>query len=202
MARDAFLFLVPLLVATVTALWLGWTTIAVVVAILVLFVAFFFRDPERPISPDPSVIVSPADGRIVRIEKDGAGNRISIFLSIFNVHVNRSPLAGEVIDVRYKRGRFRAAFNHLASVENEKNTLTIKGDEVTVVCSQIAGLVARRIVCWKSPGNRVRKGDRIGLIRFGSRVDLTVPERVTIAVRIGDRVKGGSSTIGTIKTLP
>jgi phosphatidylserine decarboxylase len=202
MARDAFLFLVPLLVATVTALWLGWTTITVVLAILVLFVAFFFRDPERPISPDPSVIVSPADGRIVRIEKDGAGNRISIFLSIFNVHVNRSPVAGEVVDVRYKRGRFRAAFNHLASVENEKNTLTIKGDEVTVVCSQIAGLVARRIVCWKSPGNRVRKGDRIGLIRFGSRVDLTVPERVTIAVRIGDRVKGGSSTIGTIKTLP
>ena len=202
MARDAFLFLVPLLVATVTALWLGWTTIAVVLAILVLFVAFFFRDPERSISPDPSVIVSPADGRIVRIEKDGAGNRISIFLSIFNVHVNRSPVAGEVVDVRYKRGRFRAAFNHLASVENEKNTLTIKGDEVTVVCSQIAGLVARRIVCWKSPGNRVRKGDRIGLIRFGSRVDLTVPERVTIAVRIGDRVKGGSSTIGTIKTLP
>ena len=202
MARDAFLFLVPLLVATVTALWLGWTTIAVVLAILVLFVAFFFRDPERPISPDPSVIVSPADGRIVRIEKDGAGNRISIFLSIFNVHVNRSPVAGEVVDVRYRRGRFRAAFNHLASVENEKNTLTIKGDEVTVVCSQIAGLVARRIVCWKSPGNRVRKGERIGLIRFGSRVDLTVPERVTIAVRIGDRVKGGSSTIGTIKTLP
>ena len=202
MARDAFLFLVPLLVATVTALWLGWTTITVVLVILVLFVAFFFRDPERPISPDPSVIVSPADGRIVRIEKDGAGNRISIFLSIFNVHVNRSPVAGEVVDVRYKRGRFRAAFNHLASVENEKNTLTIKGDEVTVVCSQIAGLVARRIVCWKSPGNRVRKGDRIGLIRFGSRVDLTVPERVTIAVRIGDRVKGGSSTIGTIKTLP
>jgi phosphatidylserine decarboxylase len=202
MARDAFLFLVPLLVATVTALWLGWTSITVVLAILVLFVAFFFRDPERPISPDPSVIVSPADGRIVRIEKDGAGNRISIFLSIFNVHVNRSPVAGEVVEVRYKRGRFRAAFNPLASVENEKNTLTIKGDDVTVVCSQIAGLIARRIVCWKSPGNRVRKGDRIGLIRFGSRVDLTVPERVTIAVRIGDRVKGGSSTIGTIKTLP
>ncbi len=202
MARDAFLFLTPLLAATITALWLGWTAIAIVLLGLVAFVAFFFRDPERPISPDPSIIVSPADGRVVRIENEGDVNRISIFLSIFNVHINRSPVAGEVIDVRYQKGRFRAAFNHLASVENEKNTLTIEGDGARVVCSQIAGLIARRIVCWKSSGNRVKKGERIGLIRFGSRVDLTLPEHVEIAVRIGDRVKGGSSTIGTIKNLP
>lgn len=197
MARDAFLFLIPLLVATVTALWLGWMTITVILIGLVLFVSFFFRDPHRAISTDPSIIVSPADGRVVSIEREGDTNRVSIFLSIFNVHVNRSPVAGEVVDVRYQRGRFRAAFNHLASVENEKNTLTITGDGVTVVCSQIAGLVARRIVCWKDAGHRVEKGERFGLIRFGSRVDLTLPQDVTVAVRVGDRVRGGSSTIGT-----
>jgi len=202
MARDAFLFLIPLFAATVTALWLGWMTITVILTGLVLFVAFFFRDPQRAISTDPSIIVSPADGRVVSIEREGDTNRVSIFLSIFNVHVNRSPVAGEVVDVRYHRGRFRAAFSHLASVENEKNTLTIAGDGVTVVCSQIAGLIARRIVCWKDAGHRVEKGERFGLIRFGSRVDLTLPQDVTIAVRVGDRVRGGSSTIGTFKVLP
>ncbi len=200
MVKDAFFFLIPLLAGAVVALWVGWNVLGAGLLTLLGFVAYFFRDPERSITLDTSIIVSPADGRVVRIEKQGAATRISIFLSIFNVHVNRSPMGGTVADVEYRKGRFRAAFNHLASVENEQNTLTIRDNGLEIACSQIAGLVARRIVCWKKPGDSVRKGERIGLIRFGSRVDLLLPAQASPTVRVGDKVLGGSSAIARLTT--
>ena len=214
MVKDAFFFLIPLLAGAVVALWVGqsgvlalgflsqdaWNAVGVGLLILLGFVGCFFRDPERLITRDTSIIVSPADGRVVRIENQGAATRISIFLSIFDVHVNRSPIGGTVTDVEYRKGRFRAAFNHLASVENERNTLTIRDNDVAIACSQIAGLVARRIVCWKKAGDAVRKGERIGLIRFGSRVDLLLPAKAVLTVQVGDKVRGGSSAIARLTT--
>ena len=200
MVKDAFFFLIPLLAGAVVAFWVGWNEVGAGLLILLAFVASFFRDPERSITQDTAIIVSPADGRVVRIEKQGAATRISIFLSIFDVHVNRAPIGGTVTDVEYRKGRFRAAFNHLASVENEQNTLTIRDNGVEIACSQIAGVVARRIVCWKKPGDTVRKGERIGLIRFGSRVDLRLPEGAAPTVRVGDKVQGGSSEIARLTT--
>ncbi len=199
MVRDAFYFLIPLVAAAAGAFWAGWNVAAAVLLGLTLFVAFFFRDPERAIPSDPGIIVSPADGRVVRIEKEGAGIHVSIFLSIFNVHVNRSPIAGRITEVRYQKGKFRAAFKQAASLENEQNTLTIDGDGLTLVCSQIAGLVARRIVCWKKTGDTLQRGERIGLIRFGSRTDLILPNEVELRVQVGDKVRGGNSVIGILK---
>lgn len=198
-AREALQFEVPLIAAIVVSFWIGWVAAGISLLLVATFVLYFFRDPERQIPTDPDVIVSPADGTVVRIERDGALTHMSIFLSIFNVHINRAPLAGLVTDVEYKKGKFRAAFNDLASAENEQNTLTVEGDRCTVRFSQIAGIVARRIVCWKKAGDAVAKGDRIGLIRFGSRVDLFLPEAVELTVQTGDKVRGGSSRIGVIK---
>jgi phosphatidylserine decarboxylase len=198
MAKEGIYFLLPLVAATAGALWAGWTWAAFVSAGLGLFVAFFFRDPPRVIPSDPGIIVAPADGRVVRIESEGHDTRVSIFLSIFNVHINRSPIAGTVKSVRYRKGRFRAAFNHIASVENEQNTLTFDGEGLRLDCSQIAGLVARRIVCRAQPGDTLARGERFGLIRFGSRTDLLLPPNVEVLVNVGDKVHGGSSVIGRI----
>ena len=167
--------------------------------LLAAFVAFFFRNPAREIPPDPRVIVSPADGRVVRIERAGNVTKLSIFLSIFSVHVNRSPIAGRIEAVDYKSGKFKAAFNHAASVENERNVIMVSQGDLKLVFIQIAGLVARRIVCWKKPGDTVAKGELVGLIRFGSRVDVLFPGGTEVTVERGDRVRGGSSPIGIIK---
>ena len=199
MAKDAFYFLIPLGTGTAIALWAGWPAIAALLLGITLFVGFFFRDPSRDIPSGPGVIVSPADGRVVRIETGSRGVEISIFLSLFNVHVNRSPIEGRVDDVRYRKGSFHAAYNNMASIENEQNTLTISNDDFGVTCSQIAGVVARRIVCWKGTGDSVLRGERVGLIRFGSRVDLIVPETAALNVRVGDRVRGGSSSIARME---
>ena len=200
MVKDAFFFLIPLLSGVVVALWVGWREMGAGLLVLLGFVAYFFRDPERSITRDTSIIVSPADGRVVRIEKQGTATRISIFLSIFDVHVNRSPIGGTVTEVEYRKGQFRAAFKNRASLENERNTLTIQGDGFEIACSQIAGFLARRIVCWKKPGDQVQKGERIGLIRFGSRVDLLLPEEVSPTIQVGDKLQGGSSSIGRLST--
>jgi phosphatidylserine decarboxylase len=135
----------------------------------------------------------------VRIQQEGEQVRLSIFLSIFNVHINRSPINARVSEVRYRKGKFRAAFNHLASVENEQNTLALEGEGIRMECSQIAGLVARRIVCWTKPGDTLARGERFGLIRFGSRADLILPSNVEITVQIGDKIQGGRSVIGRIR---
>jgi phosphatidylserine decarboxylase len=197
--------LLPLAAAAAAGVfqWIPWILVPLFL-LLAGFCAFFFRDPERVIPADPALMVSPADGRVVRITtiQDDHGHtlqRISIFLSVFNVHINRLPLDGRIADIRYSRGKYLAAFNHKASEENERNCLWLTYGGRTFRITQIAGLIARRIVCWKKPGDEVRKGERFGLIRFGSRVDLDLPEEAEILVKIGDRVRGGSSVVARLR---
>jgi phosphatidylserine decarboxylase len=197
--KDAFRFLIPLVIATALTFWLHWTVAAVLLLALTTFVAFFFRNPDRHIPEDPSAIVSPADGRVVNVERVGNVTKMSIFLSIFNVHVNRSPIGGRIEAIEYKPGKFKFAFDPSASVENERNVIMVSQGNVKIVFTQIAGLVARRIVCWKRPGDNVGKGELIGLIRFGSRVDILFPSTTEVCVEKGVRVRGGSSVIGRIK---
>lgn len=163
--------------------------------VLAAFCLYFFRDPER-IPPPGNVIVSPADGKVVSIRKlTDTQTRVSIFLNIFDVHVNRAPIPGTITDVQYQRGRFRVASQEAASSENEQNTLVVEGSGTRVVCRQIAGLIARRIVCYKLPGDCVAKGERIGYIKFGSRVDVLFGPEWRTAVQLGDKVAGGTTIL-------
>jgi len=197
--RDAYRFLVPLAFLAVLAFFLGLTTAGLFVTALFAFVAFFFRNPTRTIPVDPGTIVSPADGKVVRLERVGNVTRMSIFLSLFNVHVNRSPIAGRIEAVDYRPGKFLVAFNDKASTDNERNIVMVSDGRITIVFTQIAGIVARRIVFWKKAGDTVAKGELVGLIRFGSRVDVLFPAGTEATVSVGDRVKGGSTRIGIIK---
>jgi phosphatidylserine decarboxylase len=199
--KDAFRFLLPLLASAAIAYALGLYLAAILVMLLAAFVAFFFRNPKREIPSDPRVIVSPADGRVVKIEHVGNVTKLSIFLSIFNVHVNRSPIGGRIEAIDYKQGKFKAAFNHAASVENERNIIMVSQGDLKLVFIQIAGLIARRIVCWKKVGDTVSKGELVGLIRFGSRVDVLFPAGTEVTVDLGGRVRGGSTPIGLIKEI-
>lgn len=159
--------------------------------LLAVFCLYFFRDPNRP-DPAPNVMVAPADGRIISIRQLGPHEtRVSIFLNIFNVHVNRTPIPGSITDVHYQKGKFLVASHEAASTENEQNTLVIEGAGTRVVCRQIAGLIARRIVCYKQPGDVVTPGERIGYIKFGSRVDLIFGPEWTFIAKIGDKVSAG-----------
>jgi len=162
-----------------------------------LFCLYFFRDPERQVPAGP-VAVSPADGRIVDL-RPGAegGQRVSIFLSVFDVHVNRSPIGGRICEVRYAPGKFKIATLAQASAENEQNVLVVEDGRSRVVFRQIAGLIARRIVCHKKTGDTVEKGERIGLIKFGSRMDVELGPEWQLAVRLGDRVKAGSTILAS-----
>src|SRR6266849_8838977 len=196
--KEALRFIVPLLVSAAIGTALGLYQAGISVLLLAAFVAFFFRNPKREIPVDPTAIVSPADGRVVKIEHVGNVTKLSIFLSIFDVHVNRSPIAGRIDAIDYRRGKFKAAFNHDASVENERNTIMLSQGSVKLVFIQIAGIVARRIVCWKKVGDTVAKGELIGLIRFGSRVDVLFPAGTNVIVARGARVRGGSTVIGVI----
>jgi len=197
MIRDAYKFILPLLALGILSVATGFEYIGCLFFILALFVAFFFRNPSRNIPEGKNLIVSPADGRIVKISRSDSGEQsISIFLSIFDVHVNRSPIAGELKELQYKRGRFKAAFYEEASRVNEQNILIVDGGDIQVTFKQIAGVIARRVVCWKKPGDMLGKGERVGLIRFGSRADVILPKKVNITVKIGDRVRGGSSVLG------
>jgi phosphatidylserine decarboxylase len=195
--------LVPLLAAAAAG-YFGLWWLALPLLALAAFMAYFFRDPNRSVDPDDRTVVSPADGRVTRVEKLSAAdpdspNVVSIFLSPFDVHVNRAPIAGTVVDVTYTKGRFMIATRDEASLVNEQNALTIKGERMTVVCKQIAGVLARRIVCWKKPGDRLGLGERFGLIKFGSRTDLILPREVSIEVEVGVRVRGGATVIGRIE---
>ena len=159
------------------------------------FCLYFFRDPERTI-PEGPVAVSPADGKVVQVWTDDDGaRRVSIFLNIFDVHVNRSPIAGKITEQEYKSGRFMMAHREAASLENEQNTLAIEGPDGRLVVRQIAGLIARRIVCDKQVGDAVEKGERFGLIKFGSRTDVFLGPEWELTVAEGDRVRGGSSIL-------
>lgn len=163
--------------------------------VLALFCLYFFRDPDREIPPGP-VAVSPADGRVVAVAPEGADHRrVSIFLNIFDVHVNRSPIAGTVTNVEYRPGRFHIASSAEASVHNEMNVITVEDGDTKLVFKQIAGLVARRVVCDKKPGDRVEKGERIGIIKFGSRMDVLFGPEWEILVREGERVSAGASVL-------
>jgi phosphatidylserine decarboxylase len=199
--KDAYRFLVPLLISAGLTAFLGLYLATFLVLLLAVFVAFFFRNPGREIPTDPRALVSPADGVVKVVERVGNVTKISIFLSIFDVHVNRSPMAGRIEAIDYKRGKFMAAWKHEASVENERNVIMVTQGNLKVVFTQIAGLVARRIVCWKRVGDTVAKGELIGLIRFGSRVDVLFPAGAEATVERGMRVYGGSTIIGMMKEV-
>lgn len=166
--------------------------------ILAAFCLYFFRDPDRDI-PAGAVAVSPADGKVVVVKPEDGGNRISIFLNVFDVHVNRTPIPGRIVDVRYQEGKFLVASKEEASHSNEQNTITVEGEiggqKTRIVFKQIAGLIARRIICYKKPGDSVTAGERVGLIKFGSRVDVQLGPEWEVVVHVGERVSAGSSVI-------
>jgi phosphatidylserine decarboxylase len=202
MVREGYWFGLPPLLIGAALLVFGSSWIfagGVALVLLGLFVFSFFRNPERSIPGDAGLIVSPADGRVVVLRKEEnngrPGKRVSIFLAIWNVHVNRAPAAGTITRLEYKPGKFLAAWDENASFQNEQNIFTQGSEHGEIVYKQIAGWVARRVVAWKKAGDSVARGERIGLVRFGSRVDLWLPEEAEFVVKEGDNVKGGSSVL-------
>jgi phosphatidylserine decarboxylase len=199
MVRDGYKFVFPLLFAGIVAAAFGWRLTAAVLLLICAAVAFFFRDPERLPPAEAGVVVSPADGRVMEITDEvlqgRPGRRISIFLSIWDVHVNRAPMAGRLREVEYRTGRFYNAMRSRASVENEQNIIHLQTERGEMVFKQIAGAIARRVVCWKAPGDTVKLGERIGLIRFGSRMDVWLPSDAEILARPGQHVAGGVSVL-------
>ena len=189
---------------TIILLALGYWYLALPFALVSAFMVFFFRDPKREPPRDADVVVAPADGRITRVRRiapDAADSPklVSIFLSPLDVHINRAPIGGQITDLSYTKGKFLMATDENASLVNEQNVLTIEGEKITVICKQIAGILARRIVCWKRKGERVALGERFGLIKFSSRTDIILPQSVDVLVSEGMRVKGGTSIIGRIR---
>jgi len=199
MVRDGYKFALPPLVLGVAAVFLGWRLASLLLLALGLFVVYFFRDPQRLPPTEPGIVVSPADGRVMEVVTelwDGrAGQRISIFLAVWNVHVNRSPMAGRITRVDYRPGKFYAAMRSRASVENEQNVIHLETDRGEIVFKQIAGWIARRVVCWKSSGDMLKLGERVGMIRFGSRMDVWLPLGAEIVARPGQHVAGGVSIL-------
>lgn len=198
-ASQGFRFIIPLLALGLGA-WLYEPTrpLAVVLIGLALFIVFFFRDPTRVPPADEGLLVSPGDGRVVSVETlpDGSGRKqIAIFLSIFNVHINRSPLASAVSAIRYTPGKFLAAYKPAAGSQNERNELELRDGDYVVIVRQIAGVVARRIVCWAREKDRLDRGQRFGLIQFGSRMEIVLPGSAEVLVAVGDKVKGGETAI-------
>ncbi len=203
MVKDGYKFAALPLLLGAMAFTLHWNWPGGVLIFLGVFVLFFFRDPERTPPADPNSIVSPADGRVMEIVEemhgDQPGRRISVFLSIFDVHVNRSPVAGRITSIEYRSGKFYAAMRGRASTENEQNAFHVSTEHGPVVFKQIAGWVARRILVWKAVGDSVTRGERVGMIRFGSRMDIWLPDRVEILVRPGQHVSAGSSIVARWK---
>src|SRR5947199_7483378 len=199
MVKEGYYFGVPPLALGGVSYLLHWYAAAAVLVFLALFIFSFFRDPERVIPSEPGAVVSPGDGRVVVVtEEENAGRpgkRVSIFLAVWNVHVNRSPATGTIAKLEYRPGKFLAAMRERASMENEQNVFTLSTDAGEMVFKQIAGLLARRVVSWKKAGEKVARGERIGLVRFGSRVDVWLPKGAEILVKTGEHVKGGSSLI-------
>jgi phosphatidylserine decarboxylase len=202
MVRDGYYYGAGLVFVSLVAWWLGGWPWAVTPLVMAAFFLWFFRDPERTIPRFPGVVVSPADGKVTHvmpIEVEGTSRtRISIFLNIFSVHVNRSPIAGIIEALEYRRGKFGNALSALSAEENEQNIVTVRGDAHTVIFKQIAGLLARRVVFYKKVGDRLECGERVGLIKFGSRTDVILPAEAAIQVKIGDSVHGGSSVLARL----
>ncbi|MFA4916376.1 MAG: phosphatidylserine decarboxylase family protein [Syntrophales bacterium] len=203
-ALEGLTFIIPVGAVALAAFFFGATRTAVLLSVATLFVVWFFRNPARKTPEDAKAIISPADGTVLKIEDvidnemvKGPFKKISIFMSIFNVHVNRVPVSGTVNKICYKEGKFLSANLDKASSLNERNSILVKTDDGKYILTvQIAGLIARRIVCWLKEGMYVIKGERFGLIQFGSRLELFLPFDTTISVRVGDKVKAGTTTIG------
>jgi phosphatidylserine decarboxylase len=199
MVRDGIYYAVALTAGGGLVSYLAHPAYGAPLYLLAAFCLYFFRDPERAVPAGP-VAVAPADGKIVAIREDGGGlRRISIFLNIFDVHVNRSPIAGAITSVEYHKGRFLVASREEASTQNEQNSVTVEGHGTRVVFKQIAGLIARRIVFHKRPGDVVAAGERVGLIKFGSRVDVFLGPEWKVEVREGEKVKAGSSVLARLR---
>jgi phosphatidylserine decarboxylase len=203
MVRDGIPYVVIPLVLAVVPVVLGYWLLAVPFVLIAAFMAYFFRDPHRSIPTEPGIVLAPADGlvTIVRLADGGenAESLVSIFLSPLDVHINRSPISGMITEIAYKRGKYLMATKEESRLLNEQNTLTIQGDGLTVRCTQIAGILARRIVCWKQQGERVKCGERFGMIKFGSRTDVLMPPNVNVVVREGMHVRGGVTIVGRIQ---
>jgi phosphatidylserine decarboxylase len=206
-AKEGFPFIGAAAGVTLLVGWVGWTFAAIGAALLTLFVSWFFRNPARVIPQGPGLIVAPGDGKVIAIEEDFEPRylkersiRVTIFLNVFDVHINRIPCEGIVEDVQYQPGLFLVASKPEATIKNEQNALMIKTTQgAKVLCVQVAGLIARRIVCWVAPKDRAVCGERFGLIRFGSRMDTFLPIGTAIRVAIGDRVKGGETILGELR---
>ncbi len=203
MVRDGFLYGLGFLIVAVI-IWLvsHLVWLAALPVVLAAFFLWFFRDPSRTVPQGAGIIVSPADGKVEQVEwiefPDGGRLRLTIFLNVFDVHVNRVPISGVVTLADQKKGLFMNAMNPESSIHNEQTLITIDGGGYEVSFKQIAGLLARRIVCNLKVGDRVERGQRMGLIKFGSRVDVLMPAEATPRVKVGDRVKGGSSILGQL----
>ena len=200
------MFFFPLVILAGGFIWAGYTGTGSLFFGLALFVLFFFRDPDREIPTIPNGVVSPADGTVIRIDHDWLDDttgekrtRVSIFLSVLNVHVNRFPVSGKVIKKEFHHGEFRAAFNHYASEVNSRSVLVIDTEYGVVTIKQIVGLIARRIVCNANEGDTAVKGERFGLMRFGSRMDVIMPSSAELKVELKDKVNAGSSIIALLK---
>jgi phosphatidylserine decarboxylase len=186
--------------------WLGWPIIAGVGVIATLFSAWFFRNPARVVPQGPKLVVAPGDGKVIAVEEEFEPRylkersiRLTIFLNVFDVHINRMPCDGVIEDVQYQPGLFLVASKPEATLRNEQNAVMIKTrEDMKVLCVQVAGLIARRIVCWVSPRDRAIRGERYGLIRFGSRMDTFLPMGTTLRVAVGERVKGGETILGEL----
>jgi phosphatidylserine decarboxylase len=205
-AKEGFPFIGVTAGITLITGWLGWVPVAIAAAILTAFVSWFFRNPPRVIPQGPGLVVSPGDGKVLAVEQDFEPRylkeravRISIFLNVFDVHINRIPCEGIIEDVQYQPGLFLVASKPQATLKNEQNAVMIKTAKgAKVLCVQVAGLIARRIVWWVNPKDRAVRGERYGLIRFGSRMDTYLPLDTAIKVAVGDRVKGGESILGVL----
>ncbi|NWF54086.1 MAG: phosphatidylserine decarboxylase family protein [Syntrophaceae bacterium] len=203
-AKEGMIFIFPMGVLSLLLWAIGLSALAGICTFLTLFVIYFFRDPERDVPPDEKAILSPADGKVIQVQPceeerflKGAAIKVSVFMSLFNVHVNRSPLSGRIVDSSYSSGKFLRADLDRASTANEQNALLVETEEgARLLVVQIAGLIARRIVCWVKKGDSVVRGQRFGLIRFGSRLDIYLPPGTRLQVQVGQKALAGQTILG------
>lgn len=204
MVRDGIYYALGMLLVAGFLFWLATPVFAALALVLGAFFLWFFRDPRRTIPSDPGLIVSPADGKVTDVSTTHLQGlpctRISIFLSVFDVHVNRSPISGVIQDVTYKPGKFGNAMGAISADANEQNIVTVEGEGMTLVFKQIAGLLARRIVFTRKPGDNLVRGERVGMIKFGSRTDVIFPAGAEVRIKVGDRVKGGATVLAQLPT--
>ena len=196
--KEGYPFLIPLLLITVLLFILRFPVAGFFLLLLSFATGWFFRDPERIIPPGENLILAPADGVVVEAGEEGDKKKVSIFMRLFDVHINRSPISGKITDSEYKKGRFHPAFRPEAGSENEQHRITLVSRSRRIELTQIAGVIARRISFWKKVGDEVKAGERIGMIKFGSRVELVLPREASLLVKVGDKVKAGETIIGEL----